>query len=206
MRLIAAGIFVLSIQLGAVMLLGSLGVFEHTPPVLIGLGIGALLILTCIVAVILFNPTGSNPFSTQSFEENIRQLESKGLLVSRDFQATRSFGVQEYEDEGQHYFIELTDGRVLFLSGQYLIDYEFIFEDEVNQPRMFPCSKFTVRRHRTEGYVIDIVCSGTVIEPELIAPPFSKADERSGQVPEDGQIISDMTYDAIKAARTSASI
>ena len=62
----------------------------------------------------------------------------------------RAFGVKEFEDEGLHYFLELTDGRVLVLSGQYLYDYEAISDDsETNRPRAFPCSEFTLRRHKT---------------------------------------------------------
>lgn len=102
--------------------------------------------------------------------------------------------MREFEDEGLHYFLELADGRVLFMSGQYLYDFEPISDDpEMNQPRSFPCSEFTVRRHTKEGYVVDMVCGGTVLEPEVSAPPFEKSDWRGNRVPEDGQVISGVT-------------
>ena len=44
--------------------------------------------------------------------------------MSERFTASRAFAVEEFEDEGSHYFVDLTDNRVLFLSGQYLYDYE----------------------------------------------------------------------------------
>ena len=123
----------------------------------------------------VFSPKGADPFGRKSHEEHIRELEGLGLVESSAFHATRAFAVGEYEDEGLHYFIELADGAVLFLSGQYLYDFAPITDDaELNQARSFPCSEFTVRRHRKEGYVVDIICGGTVLEPEVEAPPFGK--------------------------------
>ena len=132
-------------------------------------------------------------------EELLRRLEAEGLLVSSDFQARRAFGVREYNDEGPHYFLELADGRVLHLGGQYLSDYEPISDDpDVNRPRRFPCTDFTVRRHRTEGYVVEVVCRGAAIEPEFVAPPLTGRAWRSIGVPEDGQVMSDRPYDLLK--------
>ncbi|HYO76001.1 MAG TPA: hypothetical protein VE010_06015 [Thermoanaerobaculia bacterium] len=120
------------------------------------------------------------------------------LLVADHFTARRAFHVEEFEDEGSHYFIELTDGEVLFLSGQYLYDYEPERSDAPE--RRFPCSDFTVRRHRDERYVVDIICRGEILEPELNAPPFSDEDHENGTVPDDGEILQ-TPYDEIKAAR-----
>ena len=57
----------------------------------------------------------------------LARLESQGLLLRQRFRANRAFGVDELEDEGSHYVIELEDRSVLFLSGQYL--YEFSIEE-----------------------------------------------------------------------------
>lgn len=75
--------------------------------------------------------------------------------MSEAYRVKRAFQVEEFEDEGSHYYIELDDRRVLFLSGQYLYDY-----DSEDPPRAFPCTEFVVRRHRTKGYVVDISLSG----------------------------------------------
>lgn len=92
-----------------------------------------------------------------------------------------------------------TEGRVLFLSGQYLYDYEPISDDpELNQPRSFPCTEFTVRKHKTEGYVVDVLCGGSALEPEVMAPPFGEEFLQPNGVPEDGQVISNATYDDLK--------
>jgi len=107
------------------------------------------------------------------------------------------------EDEGLHYYLELDDGRVLFLSGQYLYDYEP--DAELARPRKFPCTEFTVRRHKDEGWVADIVCGGTVLEPDVVLHPFRVKAWRTNAVPGDGQVLSDARYGELKRARLSVS-
>ena len=122
--------------------------------------------------------------------------------MRQSFRALRAFAVEEFEDEGPHYYIELASGNTLYLNGQYLYDVEPIFDDpEMNQPRLFPCTEFEILRHKNAGYVLDIVRNGEVFEPELTARPYNKADWKRG-IPEDGEIIKDRTYEDIKHERT----
>jgi hypothetical protein len=119
----------------------------------------------------------------------------------------RAFGVEDYEDEGICYFLELTDGSgVLVLIGQYLYAYEPIEDDpEMNQPRLFPCTAFTVRRHRTDGYVVDLVCGGDVLEPETMASGDVKAAWlRDGFDPEDGVVLTGVTFDELMRTRAGS--
>jgi hypothetical protein len=120
MRLIGAGLFVCADMLLLVVLLGN----QKAPSWLVGSGIAIVMLSLMVVALWLFNPKWSDPFGRRTAEEHRRALEELGLLESTTFRATRAFGVEEVEDEGLHFFLELTDGRVLFLSGQYLYDYE----------------------------------------------------------------------------------
>ena len=205
MRLIGAGIFVYTTVLLLVAALGSQNAFDRAPPWLVGLGIAAFMIGMVALSAWLFNRRGAVPLGRTTAEERIRALEEAGHLDSVAFRATRAFGVEESEDEGLHYFLELADGRVLFLSGQYLYDYEPISDDpDGNQPRSFPCTEFTVRRHKAERYVLDILRGGAVLEPEVIAPPFSRHAWRAKRVPEDGQVIADTTYDALQREHTGS--
>jgi len=57
-----------------------------------------------------------------------------------------------------------------------------------------------VRRHATDRYVVDLICRGQVLEPEIIAPPFAERDHVEHRVPEDGSILVDITYDELKTA------
>ena len=199
MRVIGAGLFVFTSLLLLVGFLGSQKVFDRAPSWMVGSGMVLFMLTLVALSLWLFNPKGSDPFGRKTADEQIRELAQLGLLESTAFRATRAFGVEEFEDEGLHYFLELADRRGLFLSGQYLYDYEPISDDpEVNQPRSFPCTEFTVRRHTKEGYVVDLLCDGTVLEPEVIAPPFGKKVWQANRVPEDGQVIFSATYDDLK--------
>jgi hypothetical protein len=199
MRVVVAALFTVGGIFAAVALVSEFGDINRVSPHVVGLGSGLLLVAMSVGALFLFNPWWANPFRRMTTEDILRQLEAQGLLVSSDFEARRAFGIAESDDEGLHYFLELGDGRVLYLTGQYLYDYEPISdESELNQPRRFPCTAFTIRRHKTEGYVLEIVCRGTVIEPEFIAPPLTRRRRRSISPLQDGQILSDRPYDGLK--------
>ena len=172
MRLIGAGLFVFAGMLLLVVLLGS----RKAPSWLVGFGIAIVMVALMVLALWLFNAKWSDPLGRRTAEEHRRVLEKLGLLESTTFRATRAFGVEEFEDEGLHYFLELTDGRVLFLSGQYLYDYEPISDDpETNQPRLFPSTEFTVRRHKKEGYVVTrSPRTALSSNREVMAPSFGK--------------------------------
>lgn len=155
------------------------------------------------LALFIFNRRGFRPnLMRKSRQERITDLDQAGRLVRQAFRAMRAFSIQEFEDEGPTYCIELDDGKVLVLSGQYLHDFEPITDDpEVNQSRRFPCTEFEVLRHKDAGYVLDINCAGIVLEPEVVARAYTEAELRGG-VPEDGEVIADRTYDALKRERT----
>ena len=64
----------------------------------------------------------------------------------------------------------------------------------------------TIRRHKEQRYiVIEIRCGGKVLEPECLAPAFTKAYFRGDRIFEDGEVITDQTYEAIKAERNANS-
>ena len=198
MRVVLAGLFVFGGLLLAVCLIGP--AFDHTPlngGVLIGIVMGVLFLLLIIAAQVLFN--WPIDWRKERFDQDqyIKDLEDRGLLVSTDYQATRAFQLEEYEDGGSHYFVELADGTVLYLTGQDLYEYEPIDDDpELNQPRRFPCTEFSLRSHRDEKYWIDIQCRGIVIEPEFVEPHPKMFWERGL---EDGEIITNLSLDEIKA-------
>jgi hypothetical protein len=201
MRLIGAGLLVFASMLAVVAALGSLGLFERGPVWLIAPLIVVFTFAMIGVALWLFNAKVVNVLGHKTLEEQTRELEQQGLLESTTFMATRAFGVEESEDEGLSYFLELSDGRVLFLTGQYLYKYEP--SDRDNQTRAFPCSAFSIRRHKTERYVVDVQCRGRVLEPEAFAKPFDVNEWEHARVPEDGELITSRTYDAIKREQLS---
>lgn len=199
MRILFAAIFVWGSWFGIIGMLDSSCRDQRWPwwtrPLQVLATLGSVL-----VAAYVFNRLG---LRRKPLTEHLAELDAKGRLVRQRFQAARAFAVEAFEDEGLHFYIELADGRVLYLNGQYLYDYEPITDDpEFNQARSFPCTEFEVLRHKDAGYVLQIDCAGTVLEPEIMAPPFGRADFRRG-MPEDGEIIVDESYERIKRQRAT---
>lgn len=197
MKLVIPALFVVAGLSGLVLALDAINVLGWLPIWAVG-GVLALCLLgLAVTAVWLFSPR--LPRTTEpSQEEAIRELDARGLLDTREFRATRAFGVDEVEDEGLHYYVELKDKRVLFLSGQYLYDYEP--DPKADRPRAFPCTEFAVRRHKREGYVVAIECRGDVLEPEVVAPPFRTMDWED-EIPRDGELFEETPYERLKEAR-----
>jgi hypothetical protein len=154
------------------------------------------------LAMVLFHRKGPRRISAEKRVAGILKLEQDGLLIPQIFRARRAFQVDEFEDEGSHYFIELADGAVLFLTGQYLYDYEPLRgRTSTTRQRSFPSTEFTIRRHKENGFAVDISCQGEVIEPEVLAPWFDEEDFSKNLIPEDGTILREKTYDQIKNER-----
>ena len=186
MRVILAGLFVF---IG--LLLGFLAADRflppNFPPPLMGILMAVWMLILIVGTLIIFNFRQRLP-PGKSAAEQLQELEAKGLLIKADFSARRAFSVEEFEDEGLHFFIELKDGGILYLSGQYLYDYQ-----------QFPCPEFTISRHREAGWVADIECRGTVIEAEELELSFSKSHFEAGLVPDDGEIWRHRSFEQLKA-------
>ena len=203
LRILLAGLFVFGAILGVVVLLGTFQSSGDLPPWAAAAAI-VVMIAALLAALQFFNAKGRRLSDTlKSAGELVAGLDAAGLVSREKFSARRCFSVTETGDEGPHYYLELDDGRVLFLSGQYLHDYAEIVDDpELNRPASFPCERFEILRHKTEGHVLSIACEGRLLVPELEAPPFSRRDFR--RVPADGAIIADKTFDQLKQERASS--
>jgi hypothetical protein len=189
------------LMIGMVFAAGALAVFHHFRHA--GFGVIAIVIfvylsvLMVTIAVMMdFPRLPRQPRMNEIADE----LDQRRLLASSTFCADRAFRVDQCNGEGPHYFLELEDGGVLHLSGNYLYDYE----PGDGSQRHFPCTRFTVRRHADLGHVVDIVCSGLIIEPEVEAPPYTAWDFAHGMVPRDGQILRNLTFDQLRQQRIAA--
>jgi hypothetical protein len=198
MRVILAASTVFAGMLATVAILSATGWIDSLPRPAMGFVISFVLFALLWAAMWLFNRKPLNLMGFKSPEDHLRELEAAGFVEKSDFVVTRAFEVEETEDEGLHYFLALDDGGVLYLTGQALYDFvEITDEPEFNQPRRFPCTEFSTLRHRIDRYLMDIQCRGRMIEPERVAPPFSREARRAKRVPEDGQVIRDRTFDEV---------
>jgi hypothetical protein len=109
-----------------------------------------------------------------------RDLEA-GQVDETEFQVVDAIEVAEGEDEGRHFYLRLADGRVLFLSGQYL------YEDVAS--RRFPAARITVIRAPESGIVLSMRAEGPYVAPSAIRPSFTERDRARGRIPDDGEIL-----------------
>lgn len=191
MRLIAAGVFVYSALLAGFLLSSWLA--PTWGPVASSALSLAIMGAAFVLAMIIFN-RGASPFASGP---DLAELEEQGLIQEFSFTARRAFEVEETEDEGLHYFIEIEDGRVLCLNGQELYGYSEITDDpDLNQPRTFPCTRFTLRKHKRHGWLLEIKCEGEVLPLDLCARPFT--DDGCERYGAHDMVILDESYDALR--------
>jgi hypothetical protein len=117
-----------------------------------------------------------------------RDLEA-GEVDETQFEVVDAIEVAEEEDEGRHFYLRLADGRVLFLSGQYL--YEPVTS------RRFPAARITVIRAPNSGIVLSMRPEGVFLAPSAVRPAFSEREHARGRVPEDGEIL-ETDFDRLK--------
>lgn len=195
MRAIVAGLFVFAVIMLTIPLWGLL--WRHVNPLLATLAVFTFFIgLTFAAFSVIRRLSRKTP--TANSEQFRLQLDEQGLLEAKDFRATRAFMVDEYEDEGPHYFLDLVEGGVLYLNGQYLYKYEPVDDEGEPEARRFPCTAFTVRRHKTKEYVLDIDCRGEVLHPEIVVPSDEAQWYDWKDMPGDGDVIADRTFDELK--------
>ena len=104
-----------------------------------------------------------------------------GEVDETQFEIADAIEVAEEEDEGKHFYLRLADGRVLFLSGQYL--YEPV------AAKRFPAARITVIRAPNSGIVLSMRPDGEYLAPSSVPPSFSEREHERGRVPEDGAIV-----------------
>jgi hypothetical protein len=131
----------------------------------------------------------------------IEELEAQGLVDTTEYTASRAIMVEEFDDEGLFYLLDIGEGKTVCLTGQELYDFEPLNtkEDGEDRPRRFPNTQFNVLRHRSQGYILDLQCRGEPFEPLQIFPHFTPKDFKRDVVPEDSQIIRDFTFDELIA-------
>lgn len=161
--------------------------------------IGYLNLLAAMLAGYVLVRTFRRPPKTVSAAELEKELEQAGLLEIHEFRARRAIMVEEFEDEGLYYLLDVGDGNTLCLTGQELYDYEPMTEkdDGVTSPRAFPNTHFVLKLHKIDRYTVALDLLGSPFEPEHVFEHFKGDDFKFDRVMENGQIISHPTFDEI---------
>lgn len=133
---------------------------------------------------------GARKSGFEAVAAETKRLRRAGLLDSRSHRVGRALRIAESAVEGPHYLLEIEDGRVLYLAGQYLYQ-----EDGEG---LFPAERVTIVRHKEHGYVVELVCEGDRVElaADLPASPHVWEPYADGDLP-------DIAFDELLAACAS---
>jgi hypothetical protein len=118
-----------------------------------------------------------------------------GVAAESSFDVVEAIEVEELEDEGMTYYLKLSDGGVLFLSGQYL-------DDDVEAKR-FPSTRIVTTRLPHTRLLFDFRCEGSYLAPTAKLPHFTSDQRERGEVPEDGAIV-DLEFEALRRGHSEA--
>ena len=160
------------------------------------------LVLTLLVAIagyLVSNaPTWWRRVRGVKWSDHLLQLEAAGQAAREHYKVSRALS---FEDQTCGYLMHLVDigeNRVLCLYGQHYYEFEPIEDDpEVNQPRTFPTTDFSLLRDTKRNKVLAIFPGSTVLEP-VICQPISAQRELSdlGVKFKDGAVVTGATLDA----------
>lgn len=110
-----------------------------------------------------------------------------------DVEASDAIKIEEFEDEGIGYYLNIGDGKVLFIQGQYLYDDN---EYENTDPKI-PSTRMTIHRGAVSKIVLDIRFVGEYLPPSHTNSPFTTEDYENNRVPEDGAIL-EVDFESLK--------
>ena len=112
---------------------------------------------------------------------SLRDDAQAGTARVTRYDVRDALAVDEFEDEGLSYYLELADGRVVFLMGQYL--YEPV------EHREFPARRVEIVRTMVTDTVLKVTALGPHLPPSATRGPF-RTDEFDGdRVPADGTVL-----------------
>lgn len=157
--------------------------------------------LVFFLAIIVFNKGAIRRLFISDTEYLRRQLE-KGRAEKTTYRVTRALCFEDRRTSCMAHFLEIQDRKVMCLYGQYLYEYEPIDDDpEMNQPRRFPTSEFTVVRSLKDDVPLDLKVGSEVIGTKLIQEPDEyRVIADLGFKLEDGEIVENVTFDEVEAA------
>jgi hypothetical protein len=190
MRLIYAGVFILTGVLGEMFLVDRM--YPRTNP-FAGRLFVPLIVVLVIAAYFLFNER--SPWVKIN---GIMTYRRRDELISDVYHARRALELRDPDTNDGWYLIELDTGNVLCLWDN-LPSGPLGFDSMNPVVRRFPCTEFTVLRHPTENFTAEVDCAGQKIKPITVELPDHYDDWLYTYVPKDGEVIPNKTFDALQA-------
>lgn len=112
------------------------------------------------------------------------------------YEASRAFAVASLEDEGPHLFVELVDGRVLYLRGRFLAAFASGQAEVAAARPRFPCSEFDVLLDGQGGEAVDVLCGGAPFELDCVLP--ASRELAWGHAWLSGEVIVGLRYESLR--------
>jgi hypothetical protein len=156
-----------------------------------------------IAAYVFLNaPAWLRRFRGVSDLQHVEQLESSGQAQREHYETHRALTFEDFSTSGLVHLIDVGNDRLLCLYGQYYYDFEpSSGGPEVNQPRKFPTTTFSLLRHKKKNQILGLFPGSTVVEPTRCGPITSpaKLDDHGVRL-EDGALLSGISFDAAERA------
>jgi hypothetical protein len=145
-----------------------------------GLGVLALVVV-CVFLGIFAWTYRCNVGDVGSRERQLDQALQRGHAVATRYRPQRYVAVEEIEDEGAEFFLELQPGQTLYLGGQHYYG--------INK---FPNADFELVELRSPDGVVDfrVDCHGDKLQPERTIGKQAKLQMlKSADYPQDGDTL-----------------
>ena len=113
--------------------------------------------------------------------DTMREAMENGVLSSTEYEIRDVVEIEEFEDEGRHFLLDIGGDRTLVLSGQYL--YEPV------ESGKFPSSRIRIYWHAKEGYTFGIECLGNKILPSKTIKPIAEDEDDPNRVASDRELL-----------------
>jgi hypothetical protein len=114
--------------------------------------------------------------------ERERHIREQGQAEVLQCTVAGAIEVEEAEDEGPGYFLDVGEGQLLYLQGQYLLDYVV---DAENGTSRFPNRAVEVVRLQGSGSVLGVSMNEEAFTPSRLRRRLEKGE----CLPEDGELI-----------------
>lgn len=113
----------------------------------------------------------------------------QGVVEVLTIEASRAIKVKELKFEEIGFYLDIGEGNVLFLQGQYLYEHD--------AKHQFPCTRFVLTRAMRTGKVFDLKCEGVYLPPVQTNLQFHIKEYIARRVPHDGQVLN-VDFESLK--------
>ena len=149
-------------------------------------------------SVIVCNEGFFRKLKGQSDDDYIDEQLNKKLALRERYIVSKALTFEDLSTGCLCHIIETEEGGSICLYGQYLYDYVGITDDpELNQPRMFPTSEFTLIRDKKNREILRVDIGDKVIEETIIESPKIERLYDLGINLNDGELIKKIAFNKI---------